>query len=174
MQGRGLQVSIRPLVDTFSRVSNEDHRGTWLADEVHFSPNKPPKMVTLNPDIHSLLLDLLHGTPTFGSNFGSNTSEVLELKKVSISGVIYASEKSLPHDSNIIFRRPGGSSQRVGRAKLIFQAHYVIGTIFLVLSRATSLRAWTSGMATGVLGLPEGSFVKQRRMADSFSSDPRM
>jgi hypothetical protein len=135
MQGRGLQDSIRPLVDTFSRVSNEDHRGTRLADEVHFPPNKPPKMVTLNPNIHSLLLDLVQCTPTLGSNSGSYTSEVLELEKVSISGVIYASEKSLPRDSNIIFRRPGGSSQRVGQVKLIFQACHERGTNFLVVSQ---------------------------------------
>jgi len=46
------------------------------------------------------------------------------MKKVSIRGVVYASEQALPRDSNIIFRREGGSSSRVGSIKSIFQLSY--------------------------------------------------
>ena len=134
MQGQGLLGSIRPLVEAFSKVSNEDHRGTRLADETHFPPNKPPKAVTLDPRVHQLLLRLINGIPTTYSH-ASGTLHALELEKVSISGVIYASEKSLSRDSNIIFRRPGGSSNRVGRVKSIFQSGYQPGVTFLVVSQ---------------------------------------
>ena len=126
--------SVRPLVEAFSKVSNEDHRGTRLADEAHFPPNRPPKMVALHPGIHSLLLELIDGTP-IADGHSPYTSDALELDKVSISGVIYASEKSLPRDSNIIFRRPGGLSHRVGRIKSIFQVSYQPGITFLVVSQ---------------------------------------
>jgi hypothetical protein len=131
MQGRGPQDTVQPLVEAFSRVSNEDHRGTRLADEIHFPRNKPPKVVRLDPRIHTLLLQLVYGTPAANGH----SSEALELEKFSISGVIYASEKFLPRDSNIIFRRPGGSSQRVGRIQMIFQACHQPGTTFLTVSQ---------------------------------------
>lgn len=134
MHGHGLQDSVRPLVEAFSRVSNEDHRGTRLADEAHSPPNKPPKTITLDPHIYNLLLKLAPSTSTMGSN-PRYTSDALELEKVSISGAIYASEKSLPRDSNIIFRRPGGSSQRVGRIKSIFQGCCDPGKTFLAVSQ---------------------------------------
>jgi len=134
MQGRGVPDLVRPLVEAFSKVSNEDHRGTRLADENHFPPNRPPKEVALNPRIHQLLLQLVNGVRTAESH-SSGTLHALELEKVSISGIIYASEKSLPRDSNIIFQRPGGSSHRVGRVKLIFQSGYQPGVTFLVVSQ---------------------------------------
>lgn len=134
MQDRRLQDSVRPLVEAFSKVSNEDHRGTRLADEAHFPPNKPPKVVTLNRHIQGHLLQLVNSTST-ASSASPHTSNALELEKVSISGVIYASEKSLPRDSNIIFRRPGGSSQRVGRVKSIFQVSYQPGVTFLAVTQ---------------------------------------
>ena len=134
MQDQRIQDSVRPLVEVFSKFANEDHRGTRLADETHFPPNKPPKTVTLDHHTHGLLLLLADDTSTT-SGASSYTANVLELEKVSISGVIYASEKSLPRDSNIIFRRPGGSSQRVGRIKLVFQTSYRPGETFLVVSQ---------------------------------------
>jgi len=134
MQAPGVLDSVRPLVEAFSKVSNEDHRGTRLADETHFPPNKPPKVVTLDIRIHKLLLQLVNGIPTVDSR-SSRTAQVLELEKVSISGIIYASEKSLPRDSNVIFQRPGGSSHRVGRVKSIFQSDYQSGVTFLVVSQ---------------------------------------
>jgi len=134
MQGQGVLDSVRPLVEAFSKVSNEDHRGTRLADETHFPPNKPPKTVMLDLRVHQLLLRLVNGVPATDSR-PPGTSHALELEKVSISGIIYASEKSLPRDSNIIFRRPGGTSQRVGRVKSIFQSSYQHGTTFLVVAQ---------------------------------------
>ena len=126
--------SVWPLVEAFSKVSNEDHRGTRLANEAHFPPERPPKTVILHPDIYDLLLRLINRTAAV-DGCSPYTPDALELEKISISGVIYASEKSLPRDSNIIFQRPGGSSQRVGRIKLIFQVSYQPGTTFLVVSQ---------------------------------------
>ena len=134
MQEQGLQDSIRPLVEKFSKISNEDHRGTRLADEVHFPPNKPPKTVKLDPRVHQPLLQLVNRLPTMDS-YSHGSPYVLELEKVSISGIIYASEKSLPRDSNIIFRRPGGSCDRVGRVKLIFQSGHQPRVTFLAVSQ---------------------------------------
>ena len=133
MRGQGVLDSIRPLVEAFSKVSNEDHRGTRLADEAHFPPNKPPKTVTLNTRVHQLLLQLVNDTSMDGHTAG--TSRALELEKVSISGIVYASEKLLPRDSNIIFRRPGGTSHRVGRVRSIFQSGHQPGVTFLVVSQ---------------------------------------
>ena len=118
MQGQNID-SVRPLVEAFTKVSNEDHRGTRLTDEAHSPPNRPPKKITLHPAIHDLFLELIDGTRPAGGG-PAYTSEAFELQKTSISGVIYASEKSLPRDSNVIFRRPGGSTHRVGRIKSIF------------------------------------------------------
>lgn len=131
MQEQGPQAAIQPLFEAFSRVSNEDHRGTRLADEIHFPRSKPPKVIKLSPHIHTLLLRLVHDKATAGSH----SLEALELEKFSISGVIYASEKYLPRDSNIIFRRSDGSLQRVGRITLIFQVDHQPGTTFLAVSQ---------------------------------------
>ncbi|KAF9643355.1 hypothetical protein BDM02DRAFT_3104566 [Thelephora ganbajun] len=133
LQGQA-QDSVRPLVEAFLRVSNEDHQGTRLADEAHFPPNKPPKMVTLNHRTHRLLLQVVNDTSTTGSH-SFHTSDALELEKVSISSIIYATEKSLPQDSNVIFQQPGGSSHRVGQIKSIFQVRYQPGATFLTVSQ---------------------------------------
>ena len=156
MQGERLQASVRPLVEAFSKVSNEDHRGTRLADEIHFPPTKPPKPVTLDHHTHRLLLQMLNDTsPTGGHSY---PLDVLELEKVSISGIIYASEQSLPRDSNIIFRRPGGLSHRVGRIKSIFQMCHQPGMTFLLVSQhklitSSDVRGvyWRFGFAGGFL-----------------------
>lgn len=50
--------------------------------------------------------------------------DVLELDKVSIRGVVYASTKSLPRDSNVIFRKPGDSTLRAGKIDVIFSSPY--------------------------------------------------
>jgi len=129
---------VRPLVDAFLKVSNEDHRGTRLADENHFPPQKPPQNATLEPGIHKLFLALINGVPSL-ARYGllaPATASVLELEKISISGIIYARENSLPRDSNITFRRPGGSSHRIGRIKQIFQSEHLIpGVTFLVVAQ---------------------------------------
>lgn len=133
MQGQNVD-SIRPLVEAFSKVSSEDHRGTRLSDEAHFPPSKPPKTITLQPDIHNLLLQLIDDAAASRVS-SSSPPNALELQKFSISGVIYSSETSLPRDSNIIFRRPGGLSHRVGRIKSIFQVSYQPQKTFLVVSQ---------------------------------------
>lgn len=134
MQDQRTRNSVQELVEAFSRVSNEDHRGTRLADETHFPPSKPPKIVTLNHRTYALLRQLSNaGLVTNGTI--PHTSSALELEKVSISGVIYASEKSLPRDSNIIFRQPGGSSQMVGRIKSIFQISHQAGPTLLTVAQ---------------------------------------
>ncbi|KAF9642823.1 hypothetical protein BDM02DRAFT_3132841, partial [Thelephora ganbajun] len=124
MQGQGLQDSVRPLVEAFSKVYNEDHRGTRLADEAHFPPNKPPKMVMLNHHVHQLLLQIVNDTSTTGSH-SFHTPDALELEKVSIYGIIYANEKFLPRDSNIIFWRPGVCYQP-GATFLTVSQHHLI------------------------------------------------
>ena len=126
---------VRPLLDAFLRVANEDHRGTRLADEHHFPTQKPPQNGTLEPQIHKLLLALVNDIPSLSRStlFGPVTPCILELEKISISGVIYAREKSLPRDSNIIFRRPGGSSERIGRIKKIFQSEHVVSGVTLLV-----------------------------------------
>lgn len=135
MHNANVSDHVRPLLDAFLRVSNEDHRGTRLADENHFPPQKPPQNTTLKPRIYKLFIDLINAFPSlvrssFLTAIGPN---VLELEKISISGVIYAREKSLPRDSNIIFRR-GRSSDRVGRIKQIFQSQDVVdGVTFLAV-----------------------------------------
>jgi hypothetical protein len=47
---------------------------------------------------------------------------VLQLDKVSIGGVVYASAKSLPRDSNVIFRKPGDLTLRAGKIDAIFSS----------------------------------------------------
>ena len=138
MQTENASDHIRPLLDAFLRVANEDHRGTRLADEHHFPPQKPPQNNSLEPQIYELLLALVTSIPSLSrsDSLGHVTPSILELEKISISGVIYAREKSLPRDSNIIFRRPGGSCDRVGRIKQIFQSeHIVYGVTLLVVAQ---------------------------------------
>lgn len=135
MYSENVSDHVRPLVDAFLRVSNEDHRGTRLADENHFPPQKPPHNATLEPLIYKLFLGLVNGVPSLARHgpLTPVTPNVLKLEKISISGVIYAQEESLPRDSNIIFRRPGGSSDRVGRIKQIFQSGDVVPDVTLLV-----------------------------------------
>ena len=135
MHSGNISGHVQPLVDVFLKVSNEDHRGTRLADENHFPPQKPPQNATLEPRIHKLLVGLINDIPSLArhSLLVPIAPSVLELEKISISGVIYAREKSLPRDSNIIFRRPGGLSDRVGRIKQIFQSDYIVSEVTLLV-----------------------------------------
>jgi len=50
---------------------------------------------------------------------------VLELDKLSIRGVVYASAKSLPRDSNVIFRKPGDPTPRAGKINTIFSSSHL-------------------------------------------------
>jgi hypothetical protein len=119
-----------PMLSAYDKVSTEDHRGTRLADETHYPPTKPPSSVELKNDIYQLLLRTLDQKfQTTRYTAGGRGSliiprHVLELSKISIRGVVYASEKALPRDSNIIFKREGGSSSRVGSIKSIFRLSY--------------------------------------------------
>jgi hypothetical protein len=114
------------LLTAYNSVASEDHRGTRLADEHHYPPTKPPRQELLDDEVHQILLRTLNkkfGTSgyTTGSRVLSVARQVEQLEKVSIRGVVYARENSLPRDSNIIFRRLGGSSSRVGSIKSIFR-----------------------------------------------------
>ena len=136
VQSRDIPDSAKPLVDSFMKVSTEDHRGTRLADEMHIPPVQTPRGTKLDSKVHALLLQLVQDM-RISHGLHQISPDVLELDKISISGVIYASDKSLPRDSNIIFRRPGGFSERVGRIKLIFQSENsaLFGMTFLVASQ---------------------------------------
>jgi hypothetical protein len=116
-----------PLISTYESVATEDHRGTRLADEDHHPPTKPPRLEVLDDEFYQLLLRMLDkkfGTiPQSGQRI-SVTRRVEQLEKVSIRGVIYAREESLPRDSNVLFRRFGGSSSRVGRIRSIFHLEH--------------------------------------------------
>lgn len=135
MHSENVSDHVRPLLDSFLRVSSEDHRGTRLADENHFPPQKPPQDTTLDPYVYSLFQDLIDRIPSLSRYVlpAAISPNVLELEKISISGVIYARERSLPRDSNIIFRRPGGSSDRVGRIKQIFQSGCLMSGVTLLV-----------------------------------------
>ena len=115
------------LLTAYNSVASEDHRGTRLADEQHYPPTKPPHQELLGDEIYQLLLRSLNkefgtlGYTTMNSGVYSVAREVQQLEKVSIRGVVYACERSLPRDSNVIFRRLGGSSSRAGSIKSIFQ-----------------------------------------------------
>lgn len=120
---------MKPLRDSFHEVADEDHRGTRLADETHHPPTKPPRPVTLTQDIRVAVAQFLnrkYRTTKYTADQGQRTvpQSALALDKVSIRGVIYASEKTLPRDSNVIFRRVGGSSHRAGRIVSMFSLSY--------------------------------------------------
>lgn len=136
MQSKDISYSAKPLAESFSKISTEDHRGTRLADEMHFPSTRPPRDTELDSGVHDLLLRLVQDTHV-PMGLHPISPHVLELDKISISGVIYASEKCLPRDSNIMFRRPGGLSDRVGCIKLIFQSNNsaLSGMTFLVVSQ---------------------------------------
>ena len=150
---------VRPLLDAFLRVTNEDHRGTRLADEHHFPPQKPPKNSILEPQIHKLFLSLINDVPSLSrlNLLAPITPSILDLEKISISGVIYARERLLPRDSNIIFQRPGGSSDRVGRIKQIFQSeHVTCGVTLLVVAQHRLVADPTVQNAYGRFGFAGG------------------
>lgn len=122
-----LPEAANPLLSAYNTISNEDHRGTRLADETHHPPTKPPVSVELQGETYSLLLRALNQRfqTTWYTSGDARSSTVprmvLQLDKVSIRGVIYASERVLPRDSDIIFRREGGASSRVGSIQSIFR-----------------------------------------------------
>lgn len=119
-----------PLLTAYGSVVSEDHRGTRLADQDHHPPTKPPRSEVLDDESYQLLLQMLNKkfrTTGYTSGRGqvfSVTRSVRRLEKVSIRGVVYACEKSLPRDSNVLFRRLGGSSSRVGRIWSIFRLQH--------------------------------------------------
>lgn len=129
-----LPEAAEPLLSVYNAVSNEDHRGTRLADEVHHPPTKPPVSVRILDETYHLLLRALD--QKFQTTWYTTRDvispviprTVLELDKVSIRGVIYANARVLPRDSDIIFRREGGSGSRVGSIKSIFRLSYLAPT----------------------------------------------
>ena len=139
-----LPPKIKPLLDAFHKSANEDHRGTRLADETHHPPTKPPKPVDLAQDVRvavALLLNRRHRTNKYTAGWGqwSVPRTALALDKVSIRGVIYANGKALRRDSNVIFRRVGGSSQRAGKIVSIFSLSYTTPGIDNPVSTSTLL-----------------------------------
>ena len=129
------------LIDAYTKVANEDHRGTRLADETHHPPTRPPKKMELAQPVYQLLVQTLNQrfqttnyTATWGDPWFVPRS-VLELDKVSIRGVIYATAKSLPRDSNVIFRKPGDPKLRVGKITTIFSSSHP-GTNCLAVAKA--------------------------------------
>ena len=50
---------------------------------------------------------------------------VLELEKLSIRGVVYASIKSLPRDSNVIFQKPRDPTLQAGKINTIFSSSHL-------------------------------------------------
>ena len=127
LDGDDLPKEADPLLAAYRFVESEDHRGTRLADEHHYPPTKPPRQELLDDEVYQLLLQTLDkkfgtsGYTTKNSGVFSVARQVEQLEKVSIRGVVYACEKSLPRDSNVIFRRLGGSSSRVGSVESIFR-----------------------------------------------------
>lgn len=119
-----------PLLTAYRSVVNEDHRGTHLADEDHHPPTKPPRSELLDDECYQLLLHMLNkkfGTAEYTSGDDQTipvARHVQQLAKVSIRGVVYAHAKSLPRDSNVLFRRFGGSTSRVGVIRSIFHLRH--------------------------------------------------
>ena len=126
----GLPSEVKPLLDTFHRFANEDHRGTRLADETHHPPTKPPKLVELAQDVRAAITHFLnrkYRTNKYTTDTGrwSIPQTALSLDKISIRGVIYASGEALRRDSNVIFRRVGGSSDRPGQIDSILSLQHI-------------------------------------------------
>lgn len=120
-----------PLLAAYRSVISEDHRGTRLADESHHPLNNPPCPEVLDNEYHQLILDMLNkkfGTMSYtsdGDQILSVTRCVQQLAKVSIRGVVYAHAKSLPRDSNVLFRQLGRSTDpRVGMISSIFRLQH--------------------------------------------------
>lgn len=160
----------KPLVDAFTRVTNEDHRGTRLADETHHPPARPPKKIELSQPIYQLLVQLLNQRSQ-PANYTTTRDDprfvhrsVLELDKISIRGVIYATTKSLPRDSNVIFRKPSDPTMRPGKVTVIFssshpgtgrstvKANFLVIEEYLPVANAASQRTYQQfGFAGGFL-----------------------
>jgi len=165
MHSVNLSGHVRPLVDEYLKVSNEDHRGTRLADENHFTPQKPPQNATLEPQVHKLFLSLINDIPSLARHrlLEPITPDVLTLEKISISGVIYTQEESLPRDSNIIFRQPGGSSNRIGRIKETFQSEHIVpGMTLLVVAQHKLIADPVAQGAYGRFGFAGGYLCDPR------------
>lgn len=120
----------QPLIEAFTKISNEDHRGTRLADENHHAPTKPPRNLYLPDIVHQLLvlsLNRRYQTTRYTTTWDSPwfvPQTVLKLDKLSIRGVVYASAESLPRDSNVIFRKPGDPTLRIGKIVIIFSSSH--------------------------------------------------
>jgi len=118
------------LLSAYRSVLSEDHRGTRLANENNHPPTRPPRSEVLDDESYQLMLRMLNkkfGTTRYtseGDQAFSVTRCVEQLEKVSIRGVVYAREKSLPRDSNVLFQRSSGSSSRVGRIWSIFRLQH--------------------------------------------------
>lgn len=125
-----LPTQAEPLLTAYGLAADEDHRGTRLADEDHHPPTKPPRSEVLDDEYYQLLLRMLNkkfGTVGYTSDSGQIlpvTRCVQQLAKVSIRGVVYAHANSLPRDSNVLFRRFGGLSSRVGVICSIFRLQH--------------------------------------------------
>lgn len=137
-----------PLLTVYGSVLSEDHRGTRLADENHHPPTRPPRPEMLDDESHQLLLRMLNkkfGTVGFTPEGGQVflvTRHAEQLEKVSIRGVVYAREKSLPRDSNVLFRRSGGSSPRVGRIWSIFRLQHPTPEDFMIVATYILVREY--------------------------------
>ncbi|KAF9786638.1 hypothetical protein BJ322DRAFT_1003379, partial [Thelephora terrestris] len=166
----------RPLIEAFTKVANEDHRGTRLADETHHPPTKPPKALCLSDDVHQLLVSLLnrrYQTRRFTTIRNSPwfvQPAVLKLDKLSIRGVIYASAESLPRDSNIIFRKPGDPTLRVGKIKTIFSStnHEAAEIAYLVMEEWLPVMDPTAQRTYQQFGFA-GGFLCQNRTTETAS-----
>lgn len=118
-------------MDAFTKITNEDHRGTRLADEIHHPPTKPPRNLHLPDAVHQLLVSFLNQQSQTSRYTAAWESPwfvprvVLELDKLSIRGVVYASAQSLPRDSNVIFRKPGDPTPRAGKINTIFSSSHL-------------------------------------------------
>ncbi|KAF9789464.1 hypothetical protein BJ322DRAFT_1001137, partial [Thelephora terrestris] len=120
-----LPSEVQPLRSAYEAVANEDHRGTRLADESHHPRTRPPSSLVLRNEVYQLLLSALDrkfNTTAYTRNWSPVPREVQELSKLSIRGVVFATTKSFPRDSNVLFLSQGGSSRpRVGNIESIFQ-----------------------------------------------------
>ncbi|KAF9790775.1 hypothetical protein BJ322DRAFT_1170142 [Thelephora terrestris] len=108
---------IKPSLDAFHKVADEDLRGTRLADETHYPTTKPPKPVELADDTRAAV-----------ARFLNRKHSADRLDKISIRGVIFASEKALRRDSNVIFRRlrAGGDPGPKSNILLVVQEWAVV------------------------------------------------
>lgn len=167
VDGCNLPKQAEPLLTAYGSVVNEDHRGTRLADEDHHPPTKPPHSEVLDEEHYQPLLQMLNdkfGATNYtsvGSQIIAVTRCVQQLAKVSIRGVVYAHKKSLPRDSNILFRQVGGSHSRVGMIWSIFhlrhptpngpmvEATYILVREFLKLSDDAMQSQYTQFGFTG-------------------------